>query len=102
MLNSSAAFMPKLMAPSEITQVTGGTSEDEFNFVRSSLNGAKQFVLVESHKDGTSCVASKSDGGKGKPSGMVSNRKSGRPSTESGPLDRINRLWLNSVLTKVM
>jgi hypothetical protein len=37
----------------------------------SSLNGAKQFFLVESHKDGTSCVASKSDGGKGKPSGMV-------------------------------
>jgi hypothetical protein len=40
----------------------------------SSLNGAKQFFLVESHKDGTSCVASKSDGGKGKPSGMVSTR----------------------------
>ena len=38
----------------------------------------------------------------GRPSGMVSNRKSHKPSKELGPLDFIKRWWLNLVFTKVM
>ncbi|PON90933.1 hypothetical protein TorRG33x02_133390 [Trema orientale] len=97
--NSLAAFTPKVMIPSTIMQVIGGTSDEHLSLSNSSLNGPKQFFLVESHSGGTSWVASRSDGGK--PSGMVSNRKSGRPLTESGPLDLIKRPWLNSVLTKL-
>jgi hypothetical protein len=58
-------------------QVTEGTSEDELSLSTSSLNGARQFFLVASHMDGTSWVASRSDGGN--PSGIVSNWKSGKP-----------------------
>ncbi|PON90924.1 hypothetical protein TorRG33x02_133300 [Trema orientale] len=76
------------------------SSFNELSFKTSSLNGARQFFLVTSHKAGTSWVASQSEGSK--PSVMVSNLKSFRPLTNSGPLDRINPLWLNSVLTKVI
>ena len=68
------------MKPSEIMLVTKGTSDsDELSLSSSSLNGAKQFFLMESHSAGISWVASRSDGGN--PSGIVSNRKSGRPFT---------------------
>ena len=96
----SAALIAKLITPSDTMQVTVGTCGEEFNLATRSKNGAKQFFRTESHRAGTSCVASRSEGGS--PSGMVLNRKSGRPLTESGPLDLIKRLWLNSVLTKVM
>lgn len=85
-----AALAPNPMIPSETTQVTCGTLPDEFNLPSNSKNGAKQVFLIELHKAGRSCVASRSDGGN--PSGMVSNRKSGRPFRESDPLFRINRL----------
>ena len=100
MPNSLAAFMAKLITPSEIMHVTGGTSEDEPILANRSLNGGKQFFRVESQSDGISCDASRSDCGS--PSGMVSNRKSGKPLTAFGPRDRSKRLWLYSVLTKVM
>jgi hypothetical protein len=97
---SFAALRPKLIIPSETMQVTGGTSNVELSLSTSSLNGARQFFLTESHRAGTSWVASRSDGGN--PSGIVSNWKSGKPFMWSGPLDQTSRMWLNSVLTKVM
>ena len=45
-------------------------------------------------------MASSSDGGR--PSEMVLNWKEGRSSRELGPRDLTRRLWLNSVLTKVI
>lgn len=90
------------MMQSETMQVTGGTLEEEvlLSLDRRSLKGDKQFFLVESQRDGTCWVESASEGGS--PSGIVSNRKVGRPLRESGPLDFMRRRWLNSVLTKVI
>lgn len=98
MPNSSATFLPKPIIPSNTMQLTGGRAE--LSLITSSLKGTGQCFLVDSHSARASWVASRSDGGI--PSGIVSNWKSGRPFTWSGPLDRIKRLWLNSVLTKVM
>ncbi|KAK5843424.1 hypothetical protein PVK06_005881 [Gossypium arboreum] len=100
MPSCSAALIAKLISPSEIMQVTVGTWGEEFNLASSSTNGAKQCFRIESHRTRRSCVAFRSDDGS--PSGIVLNWKSGRPLTKSGPLDLIKRLWLNSVLTKVM
>jgi len=49
MPNSFPALRPKPVIPSEIMQVIGGTSDEELSLSTSSLNGAKQFFLVESH-----------------------------------------------------
>ena len=102
MPSSAAASRVKLMAPSETMQVTGGTLDEavSLSFERRLLNGAKQCFVVDSHRDGMSRVASTSESGR--PSEMVSNRKEGRPSRELGPRDLRRRLWLNSVLTKVI
>lgn len=87
MPSSSAAVRVKLMIPSETMQVTGGTwnAEELLSLERSSRKGARQLLWVEEQRDGTSWVASTSDGGR--PSGMVSNWKVGRPQRELGPLD---------------
>ncbi|KAK3014575.1 hypothetical protein RJ639_008907 [Escallonia herrerae] len=100
MRSSSAAVRVKLIAPSETTQVTGGTFDEaeSLSLERRSLNGAKQFLIAESHREGTSWVASISDGGS--PSGIVSNRNEERPLSASGPRDFKRRWWLNSVLTR--
>ena len=55
---------------------------------------------METQREGMSWVALGSDGGR--PSGMVSNQKSIKPSKELWPLDFRKRWWLNSMLTKVM
>lgn len=72
--NSSAAFIPKLMIPSDIIKLTLGIVEQVLSlFLISSNKGPKQFFLVDSHSNRISCVASLSEGGK--PSGIVSNWK---------------------------
>ncbi|KAF7842632.1 hypothetical protein G2W53_004930 [Senna tora] len=62
--------------------------------------GRKQCLLVESQRAGILCVASMLV--RGRPSGMVSNRKPEEPLRAVGPLDLSRRLWLNSEFTKVM
>ena len=100
-LNSWAAVIVNVMKASETIQVTGGLFEvGLLSFTRRSENGAKKLVIMDSEIEGMSWVALISDGGR--PSGMVSNRKSDKPSRELGPLDFIKRWWLNSVFTKVM
>ncbi|KAK7843724.1 hypothetical protein CFP56_012009 [Quercus suber] len=87
------------MKPSKIIQVTGGFFEvAPLSFTRRSENGAKKFFITESQRKWISWVALWSDGGR--PSGMVSNRKSDKPSKELGPLDCKKCWWLNSMLTK--
>ncbi|KAI9201547.1 hypothetical protein LWI28_025148 [Acer negundo] len=83
-------------------QVTGGTLDKDvvLSLERSCRNGAKQVFLVDSRRDGTTCVALASDGGR--PSGIVSKRKVGVPLRESGPWDLSKRLWLYSVFTKAL
>ncbi len=89
------------LKPSEIIQVTGGLLEvATLSFTRKSENGVKKFFIAESQREGMSWVAFESDGGR--PSGMVLNWKSGKPSKELGPQDFRKRWWLNSVFTKVM
>ena len=74
------------MKPSEIIQVTGGFFKvAPLSFTRRSENGAKKFFLMELLRKWGSWVALRSDGGR--PSGMVSNRKSDKPSKELGPLN---------------
>ena len=100
--SSAAASRVKVMTPSETMQVTGGTLDEavSLSFKRRFLKGAKQFFLVERQRACMSWVASASESGS--PSGMVWNRKEGRPSRELGPWDFRSRLWLNSVFTKVI
>nr|GLL48094.1 hypothetical protein PanWU01x14_244710 [Ipomoea trifida] len=100
MPNSSAAERVKLMTPSETIHDTGGTLDTAvlLSLVSRSLKGPRHVVVVDSHSAGTSWVASASEGGR--PSGMASKRKDGKPLRESWPLDLRRRLWLNSVLTK--
>ncbi|CAL5356873.1 unnamed protein product [Camellia sinensis] len=100
--NSSAASRVKLMLASETIHVTGGTSGDDDGWLSLEIKlekGTKQFLEVESQREGMSWVESASQGGR--PSGMVLKRKSGKPSRELGPLDLRRRLWLYSVLTKI-
>ena len=89
------------MKPSKIMQVNGGTIEVALlSFTRRLENETKKFFVMETQREGMSWVALGSDGGR--PSGMVSNQKSVKPSKELGPLDFKKRWWLNSMLTKVM
>ena len=75
---------------SETIQVTGGLSEVALlSLTRRSENGAKKLFIMDSQREGMSWEALISDGGR--PSGMVSNRKSGKPSKELGSLDFIRR-----------
>jgi len=55
-------------------------------------NGTRQFFEVESFRATMSWLTSASEGGR--PSGMISKRKSGKPSRELGPLELSKRLWL--------
>uniref|UniRef100_A0A7C9CQG2 Uncharacterized protein n=1 Tax=Opuntia streptacantha TaxID=393608 RepID=A0A7C9CQG2_OPUST len=99
--NSPAASTVKDMVVSDTMQLTGGTSPPALlRRQRSSLKGCSEWRSVETQSSGMSCVASASTGGR--PSVMVSNRKEGRPSRAAGPRDRRRRLWLYSLLTKVM
>ena len=89
------------MKPYEIMQVNGGTLEVALlSFTRRLENETKRFFVMETQREGMSWVALGSDGGR--PSGMVSNQKSIKPSKELWPLDFRKRWWLNSMLTKVM
>ncbi|PON47387.1 hypothetical protein PanWU01x14_244710 [Parasponia andersonii] len=93
------------MRASENMQVTGGKTTSSYEAASLSFwtrwrKGARQFLAVESQREGTSWVASASEGGR--PSGIVSKRKEGKPCKELWPRDLRRRLWLNSVLTKVM
>jgi len=97
--NSSAASTVKLITPSETMQVTGGASE-LLTLARRFLKWGRQVLLVDSQREGISWVTSTSYSGR--PSGMVSKRNEGRPLREEAPLDLRRRLWLYSVLTKVM
>ena len=56
MPSSTAASRVKLMTPSEIMQLTGGTLEElvSFSLERRLLKGAKQWFLEETHREGTS------------------------------------------------
>ena len=94
------------MYPSDKMQVTGGTLEQvvvaalSLSFLRRSQNGVSiMFFMMLSQREGMSWVESASDGGR--PSGMVSNLKSGKPSCEFEPRDLRKRLWLNSVLRRL-
>lgn len=82
--------------PSETIQVTGGLLS--FSVLRRLRNGDKKFFTRDSRSKGRSWRVSISE----RPSGIVSYRKSGNPSRELGPRDLRKRLWLYSVLIKVM
>ncbi|KAK7853151.1 hypothetical protein CFP56_036894 [Quercus suber] len=88
------------MKPSEIIQVTGGTFEVALLSFTRLENEAKKFFIMELQREKRSWLAFGSEGGR--LSGMVSNRKSDKPSKELGPLNFRKRWWLNSVLTKAM
>ncbi|CAI9763872.1 unnamed protein product [Fraxinus pennsylvanica] len=96
---ASTASRVKLIAPLEIMHENSGTFDEtiSFNLARMSIKGAKQVLVVDSHKVGISYVASDI----GRPTRIVSNLKDLRPLSESGPLDLRRCLWLNSVLTIV-
>lgn len=55
--SSWAASTVKLMTPSDTMQLTGGIFGEEFSLERRSLKYGRHFVLVDSHRDGMSCVA---------------------------------------------
>jgi len=97
--NCWEALIVKDMTPSEKMQVTGGAWE-WLSFEIRLQNGIKQCFLVESQRAGMLWVESMLEGGR--PSGMVSNWKFGKPMRALGPLDLTRRWWLKSVLTKVM
>jgi hypothetical protein len=82
------------MEPSEMIHVTGGTLEVEMSLSleRRLRSGTRQFFEVESQRARMSWLTSASEGGR--PSGMDSKRKSGKPSRELGPLELSKRPWL--------
>ncbi|PKI47417.1 hypothetical protein CRG98_032252 [Punica granatum] len=64
-------------------------------------NGAPMKDLADSHRETTSCVALACDGRS--PAGIATNwNPAGRSPRNLGPSALSMRLWLNSVLTKVM
>ncbi|WVZ85888.1 hypothetical protein U9M48_032746 [Paspalum notatum var. saurae] len=95
---SLAACRVKGMMASPTTQVTGGAPA-ALRSARRALKCGRQVSSVEWQSEGTSWVASASDGGR--PSGMVAKRKPGTPSSARAPRERRRRRWLNSELTKV-
>uniref|UniRef100_A0A7C9CQQ6 Uncharacterized protein n=1 Tax=Opuntia streptacantha TaxID=393608 RepID=A0A7C9CQQ6_OPUST len=97
--NSPAASTVKDMVVSDTMQLTGGPPE-RLRRRRRSRKGPRQLSSMERERDRMSWVASASV--MGRPSGMVSKRKEGRPSSAVGPWVRRRRLRLNSVWTKVM
>ena len=94
----------KLMTPSETMAVIGGIFLEQLSLEIRLLNGAKQFFIVDAHREGMSWVASSTFVVGGRPSGIVSNLKEWRALGESGvvPQDLRRRFWLNSVFTKVI
>ncbi|PON43456.1 hypothetical protein PanWU01x14_273950 [Parasponia andersonii] len=93
------------MTTSETMQVTGGKTASSseaapLSFWTRWRKGTGQFLAVESQRERATWVASASEGGR--PSGIVSKRKEGRPCKELWLRDLRRRPWLNSVLTKVM
>jgi len=62
-------------------------------------NGTKRFFAMDSQTEGMSRSESSVCR---RPSGVASNWKSSKPSREWEPLDLSSRLWLYSVLTKVI
>lgn len=99
--SSWAASRLKFMMPSETTQVTGGEFGEELSFERRPLKGCKQCFLMDWQRDGICWAATLASAG-GRPSGIILKRKVGRPLRELGPWDLSRRLWINSVLTKVI
>lgn len=104
----AARTVKEAMLPSETKQVTEGmrpSVAEWLSLARRSRKGWRKFFLIESQREGTSWLtspsASASKGG-GRPSGMVSKRKSGEPWRALKLLDLRKRLWLYSVWTKVM
>uniref|UniRef100_A0A0D9YYE3 Uncharacterized protein n=1 Tax=Oryza glumipatula TaxID=40148 RepID=A0A0D9YYE3_9ORYZ len=100
---SLATLCAKLITPSGITQLTGGVPGSLLSRARRAPNAAGPCVRKDVQTVGMSCVTSSlsdSDGG-GRPSGMVSNRKSSRPASAPVPRERRRRRWLYSELTKV-
>lgn len=97
----SAASRAKLISVSVITQLTGRPWW--FNLSISSLRGAKQLLLVDTHRDLMSCVEVPAPHfGGGRPSGMVANWKSDGGLMAALPRDWRRRLWLYWVRRKVI
>ena len=101
----SAAVIVNGMKASETMQVTGGLTSGVavLRLLRRSENGGNMFFEMESKREVTSWLALESE--RGRPSGMVRKRKSGKPSKLKEPpaaMDLMRRRWLKSVLTKVM
>ena len=69
-------------------QVGGGL----LRLSRRSENGGNMLLAMESQREKKLWVASGSEGGR--PSGMVWNRKSGKPSKAPAPMDLMKRRWL--------
>ncbi|PON94066.1 hypothetical protein TorRG33x02_101050 [Trema orientale] len=89
------------MMTSETMQVTGGKTAP-LSFCTRWRKGTRQFLAVESQRERATWVASAPASEGGRPSGIVSKRKEGRPCKELWLRDLRRRPWLNSVLTKVM
>jgi len=71
--NCSTARMVNAIKQSETMQVTGRTFEDAFSLARTSYKGVKKLLMMDLQREGTSWLASISEGGR--PSGMVSKLK---------------------------
>ncbi|BAS88545.1 Os04g0314201 [Oryza sativa Japonica Group] len=91
------------MRPSATRQVTGGDPDaGSLSLDSSARRWPRQFVMVDWHSAGMSCVASScSPDIAGSPSGMAAKTKPGTPSSAAAPREARRRRWLNSVLTRV-